>query len=1067
MRKAETHMPGKTRHTSHKKCQRCRFALRLTCRLVLFLACLGPGIAEHVSTADSNEPLDLVAGSAISRELAASKKNIFKIPLGSNQLLRIFITKGDLALSVTVYDPARQKHFEQVSHRYEVLDLSVPAESEGTFVLEVRSLELNGPSRRYELKTVPVRPVTPLDQKNYVAQRAVADATILRANWTQESLRQATEKYSEAAMIWLSLHELRSAALASMQAGEVSVMLGEYREALRRYQKAKEQARNAGARLEEARALSETGRLYSYLGDNDRAQKEVLEALKSLAPNSETNQPGILKKIHAEALTHLGEISYSKGDFFKSSKQFEEALKLFDELGDRGGKARAYLFTGYIAGGLGIPDKAGAQLSQSLSLYREVKDEQGEGLALSALGLSDSSNKRQEQAIRKHRKAIEIFRRIGDQQSEAVAVNGVGQAYQKLNQHANALNHYQHALRLFQEKGNLDSASVSMFNVAKAYRLNGNLDQALIFYQKCLTLSRVLKKVRTEANALNDVALLYADQGNREKAIQQYQKILKVYTAISDRRQQALAWNNLGDAYARFGEKQRALNSYQQALPLSEDTGDKDVLVSSLYNLARAHRDLGTLDQALSNVESSITIIEELRANVASPHFRISYFSGARKHYDLLIDVLMQLERQRPNQGFAGAALSVSENARARSLRDLLTEVGADIRQGVLPERLARERELLGLLRSQARYQMELSISGKNPADAEEVARQINQLGAQYQEIEGEIRDQNPRLLSLTRPAPLSLEQIQAQLWDDDTVLLEYALGDDRSYLWAVTANSLQSFELPPRSTLEAAGRDVYKLLTARQAFGEKIDSDYQANVAASDDAYYDKAQNLSQLLLGQMAEQLGTKRLIIVTEGMLQYIPIDALPVPRPELVGPNGPKLESANKKDLMAARHEVVTLPSISTLAAIRQEKHKISSSGKIVVVLADPVFNSDDERVQDRKPKSAAVSEETFGTSSPEPIGLAGNGGLMRLVHASEEADGIVAASPRGTAFVARDFDASREIVMKPFVGEYQILHFATHGFFNSEHPELSGVVLSMVKPDGSRINGFMPLQTSID
>lgn len=1010
-------------------------------------------------TAGNGERLPLAAGSAITRELAASEKNLFEIALDADQLLRLFVTKGDMAVSLTIYDPAGQKSFEQVSHRFEVLEFSIPASSAGTYLLEIRSLELNSPRRQYELKTEPVRSVATLDQKKSMAQRAAADATILRANWTQESLRQAIKKYSEAATIWLSLHELRSAAFATMQAGEICVVLGEYREALVHYQKARAQARSAGARLEEARALSETGRLYSYLGENDLAQKEVLDALKVLATNSETSQPPILKDYHAESLTHLGEITYSKGDFFKSSKQFEEALKLFDEIGDRAGQARAHLFIGLIAGGLGIPEKVVSELSQSLNLYRAVKDKRGEGLALTALGLSHSLSRHEEHAIKKHRKAIDIFHAIGDQQSEAVAVNGVGQAYQNLEDYSNALEYYQRALGLFQEKGNLDSASVAMFNVAKAYRLNKNLDQALIFYQKCLNLSRVLKKVRTEANALNDIAAIYAARGSREKAIQQYRRILKVYAAISDRRQQALAWNNLGDAYTRFGEKQRALSSYERALALSEAAADQGVLVSSLYGIARAQRDLGMLEQAQSTIERSIRIIEDVRSNVASPDFRISYFSGVRKHYDLIIDVLMQLDHQRPNHGYAVAAFLASENARARSLRDILTEVGGDIRQGVAPELLTRERELGALLRSQAQYQMELSIAGGNPEDAEEVAHQINQLRTKYQEMESEIRDDNPRLLSLTRPAPLSLEQIQAQLRDDDSMLLEYALGDDRSYLWAVTADSVRSFELPPRVTLEEAGRDVYKLLTARQEIGERTAGDYQANVDAADRAYYEKAQNLSRLLLGQVAEQLGTKRLIIVTEGMLQYIPIDALPGPTG--VGPNG---ANATPKDLLIATHEIVTLPSISTLAAIRQEKHKIGSSGRIVAVLADPVFNRDDDRVQNRRPQSdvgSAVSG-TPANSSPDPAGPAESGGLMRLVHASEEADGIVAASPRGTTFVARDFNASRETATTPFVREHQILHFATHGFFNSEHPELSGIVLTMVKPDGSKTNGFIPL-----
>jgi len=535
---------------------------------------------------------------------------------------------------------------------------------------------------------------------------------------------------------------------------------------------------------------------------------------------------------------------------------------------------------------------------------------------------------------------------------------------------------------------------------------------------------------------------------------------------MSDRRRQAIAWNNLGDFYLRSGERQSAVSSYKEALALCEKAGDKGVLISSLYNLARAQRDLGELDLALANIKESIKAIEDLRTNVSSPDFRISFFSGVRKNYDLYIDILMQLAHRRPNDGFAIAGLLASETSRARSLVDVLTEAHADIRQGAPPELLMREREVRALLRSQAQYQMELSMTGKDPAETKEVERQINELRNEYQEIEAQLRDENSRTAAFTRPAALSLEQIQGELHDGDTILLEYALGDERSYLWTVTADSVRSYELPPRATLEDAGREVYKLLTARQAIDEKNDGTYQAKVEAADSSYHQKALALSQMLLGPVAEQLGTKRLIVVTEGVLQYVPLDSLPAPLPATFAPvNQAVATSSEDLPPLINTHEIVTLPSMSTLAAIRQEKHRMGSANKIVAVLADPVFSNSDDRVHNGTSGSTLASSASDETAGPAVRGVHGlmRGGPVRILHASEEADAIVATMPRGTAKVAKAFDASRETAMSSSVSEYQIVHFATHGFFNSEHPELSGIVLSMVKPDGSKTDGFMPLQ----
>ena len=63
---------------------------------------------------------------------------------------------------------------------------------------------------------------------------------------------------------------------------------------------------------------------------------------------------------------------------------------------------------------------------------------------------------------------------------------------------------------------------------------------------------------------------------------------------------------------------------------------------------------------------------------------------------------------------------------------------------------------------------------------------------------------------------PLAIAAIQ-ELLDDRTLLLEYALGDERSYLWVVTRSSLTSRELPKRADVEGAARLVYDDLRARQ----------------------------------------------------------------------------------------------------------------------------------------------------------------------------------------------------------------------------------------------------------
>ncbi len=1064
-------MPLKDGSRFHSTFKLFPSVIRFVRLILVFLLCLASGGTRSFIGATTSDHQLITPDAAIVRELGAGEAQIFEISLSAGKLLQFSLEKGELRLSLIVYGPAGQKLLEQVSHSYEVLEISVPAEISGVYRLEIRSLEGNEKRRRIELKVAPIRTTSNLDLKDSAARRLMASASLLRAEWAETSFRQAIEKYREASLIWLSVRNLQNGAKPSIAAGEVYFTLGEYREALNRYKQAADEARRSGDTLTESQALSEAGRVSSYLGDNDAAQGYLERAINYYAGNGGAGQLAIAKHAYAKALTNLGEVCYSKGDLVKASRNFEHSLKLFTELDDRKGQARARLFAGYIAGSVGEPELAFGEISQALTLYREVGDKSGEGLSLTALGLSYSRKRGEEHAIKMHLEARDIFRVIGDRQSEAITLNALGQAYEHLRDYPLALDNYRQALKVFEANGFLDLAAVDLYQIAGINRLLGDTKTALSYYEQCIKLSRGARKTRMEAYALNEVAAIYASQRNRSRTYAQYKKILNFYRTIGDHVGQALALNNLGDFHLSLGDQQKALSNYKQALPLSQRAGERGVEISTLYNLARASRDNGALDEALSYIRASIKIIEEIRTNVASPDFRTSYFAGLRRNYDLYIEILMKLHDAHPEQGFAVTALLASESARARTLVEILTEARADIRQDVDIAVLKRERELQALLQSQAQYQMELSSGGASQTEAAEVASQIDILRAEYQGIQAQLRDQNPRLLMLTQPPTLSLQEIQRELGDGNTILLEYALGDEKSYLWVVTVDSVRSYELPSRATLEDAAREVYKLVTSRQGVGGKIDAGYQPAVAAADDLYYEKALSLSRMLLGQALEQLGNKRLVIVTEGVLQYVPLDALPTPagppNREIATLAVAKTDSHDLPPLIAA-HEIITLPSMSTLAAIRLERPRASSRNKVVAVLADPVFSADDDRVQiDRGVSVAKVSHADQG---PDQLALrdfeglknSGAGGPMRLTHTSEEADAILAAAPPGVAMAAKGFDASRETAMSAQVAQYQILHLATHGFINSEHPELSGIVLTMVNRDGSEAKGFLQL-----
>src|SRR5262249_43738628 len=194
----------------------------------------------------------------------------------------------------------------------------------------------------------------------------------------------------------------------------------------------------------------------------------------------------------------------------------------------------------------------------------------------------------------------------------------------------------------------------------------------------------------------------------------------------------------------------------------------------------------------------SLEVIESLRGLNSSLQLRSTYLALAQDHYQLYTELLMRLHHGDPTAGHASAALQASERGRARSLLDALAEAQIDLRSAVDAKLIAEERRLQRKLNDQSAAQMRL-LSGKYTAEqSSALDANIKETIDLLEETRANIKRANPRYAVLTYPQPVSVEQIQRELLDDDTLLLEYALGGERSYLFLVSSSSLQTFTLPP-----------------------------------------------------------------------------------------------------------------------------------------------------------------------------------------------------------------------------------------------------------------------------
>jgi CHAT domain-containing protein len=471
-----------------------------------------------------------------------------------------------------------------------------------------------------------------------------------------------------------------------------------------------------------------------------------------------------------------------------------------------------------------------------------------------------------------------------------------------------------------------------------------------------------------------------------------------------------------------------------RALAIFRGIGDLSYTAVTLEGMARAGQKRGNLAEARKQVEESLALRETVSSRSGSLQLRASYRATVEQAYEFYIDVLMQ-------QKLEAEALYASERGRARSLLEQLNEARIDIRQGVDTALIEKERDLTRVLNAKAQREMQLKARKGNTEDIATLQREISVLEDEYQQVQAAIRKSSPQYSALTQPQPLDLKGIQQQL-DPNTVLLEYSLGEERSYVWVVTQNSFKTYALPKREEVENVARRVYEALVARSVTNSlETTAQRTARIADADAEFQKEASELSRMILAPAAREFARKRLVVVADGALQYVPFAALSVVRGRP----------------LVLDHEVVSLASASALAIQRQNLANRPLAPKAVAVIADPVFSINDARLDPGAPVKESASTRII---EHLPGGPSGQLSIPRLPFTRSEADQILAVSPAGSTLKAVGFNANRAIAGSSELSKYRYVHFATHGYLDTTRAGLSAVVLSMFDKEGKPQDGFL-------
>lgn len=585
------------------------------------------------------------------------------------------------------------------------------------------------------------------------------------------------------------------------------------------------------------------------------------------------------------------------------------------------------------------------------------------------------------------------------------------------------------------------------------------------------------------------------------------------------RRYRAAARTSLGDVAFAQGRYKDAAAQYDAAEKGARDDGRLDLMWpaergmgKSLWYQAAAEKDQKKAarlrDDALAAYRQSLDTIETIRqGSLRADEARTSFLATTEDVFKEAAGALAEMALAGQSSAapgttntpatsaaldgkaldYASEGLAVVERGRARSLLDLLNEAGTEITEGVPPDLLQKKRD-----NQQRQEDIAAQLTGVNLAggeqpkkSVEELESDLNTLQTEFDSIENQIRSASPRYAALTAPKPLTVEEIRGQVLDDQTALLEYLLGDERSYLFAVTRTGFTLSRLPGRDAIEQqtlAFRQQIIPTSLRRSITDMVAdaTDAQRGLTLSAGGteaspaavtqYAQVANTLYKTVVEPAVPLVKGDRLLVVADGALNYIPFHALVTSVPQ-AGADFSTLPYLLKTN------ETLFAPSASVIAAIRQQRASsgAASSGDMLVV-ADPVFNASDSRARGAKAAAGqtADGETARGLSFDSaladvsetekaggtPVGTQ-RGVLVRLAGTRVEAQQIArlaTLSGRKTD-VWLDLDASESNVEERDLRRYRVLHFATHGLLNTERPQFTGIVLSLVgNPEGA--DGFL-------
>jgi CHAT domain-containing protein/Tfp pilus assembly protein PilF len=817
--------------------------------------------------------------------------------------------------------------------------------------------------------------------------------------------------------------------------GNVYAMQGNNAQALEHFQKSLALSEAMGNKAAVAGALGNIGNVHFRQGNYAQALEHFQ---KSLAISEALGDKAGING----TLNNIGNVHAFQGNYAQALEHYQKSLALNETLGDKIGISTALNNIGNIHARQGNYTQALEDFRKSLAMKEALGDKAAVNTMLHNIGNVHISQGDYAQALEYYQKSLALKEAAGDKAGVNILLQEIGGVQFRQGNYAQALENFQKCLALSEAMGEKHELSRALANIGNVHAMQGNNAQALEYYQKSLALREALGEKVEVSTTLSNIGNFHSSQGNFAQALEYYQKSLMQSEALGNKAGVSSALDSIGNVHTSQGNYAQALEHYQKSLAMNEDLGNKSAVCNTLIDMANSTRLRGNYAQALDFAgratvlarqfgypvelwhaeneagqsyralnqpvparqafEEAIAAIETLRTQVAGgEQEQQRSFENKLDPYRAMVELLVA-----ENQ--SSEALAYAERAKARALLDVLRSGRVNVTKAMTVAEQERERGFNNHLVSlNTQITRESLRSQPDPARLSDLKTQLQKARLDYEAFQIGLYAAHPELKAQRGEAqPLTPEQARELLPDTRSAMLDYVVTDERTYLFALTANA-------GGTTTELK---VYTLALKRKELTDRV-ARFRETLAQGSPGFRQPARELYDLLLKPAAAQLqGRTSLVIVPDGVLWELPFQALqPTATRYLIEDS-----AISYAPSLTALREMTTL----------RDRKKDSTGSQTLLAFGNPALG----KQTIARAKSGLMDEKLDPLPEAER-----QVNVMRQIYGAANSKVYIGAE-------------AREERAKAEAGSYRILHLATHGILNDSSPMYSHLVLAQAEGD---------------